>query len=32
MPTTFGQTLSKTDIDALVTFLVQSSKQASKKG
>jgi len=31
MPPTFGQTLSKAELSALVTFLVQSSKQ-SKKG
>jgi cytochrome c oxidase subunit 2 len=30
MPTNFGQTISKTQLDALVTFLVQSAQQ--KKG
>ncbi len=32
MPGTFGQTISKTQLDALVTFLVQSAQQAGKKG
>jgi len=32
MPQTFGQTLSKAQLDALVTFLVQSAQHASKKG
>ena len=32
MPQTFGQTLSKTQLDSLVTFLVQSAQQGSKKG
>ncbi len=32
MPQTFGQTLSKTQLDALVSFLVQSSQTASTKG
>ncbi len=31
MPPTFGQTLSKAELNALVTFLVQSSQQASSK-
>ena len=31
MPQTFGQTLSKAQLDALVTFLVQSAQHASKK-
>jgi len=30
MPKTFGQTLSKAQLNALVTFLVQSAQQASK--
>jgi hypothetical protein len=32
MPTTFGSQLSKGQLSALVTFLVQSSQKASKKG
>ena len=32
MPQNFGQTLTKSQLDALVTFLVQSGQQASKKG
>jgi cytochrome c oxidase subunit 2 len=32
MPQTFGQTLSKTQLDSLVTFLVKSAQQGSKKG
>jgi cytochrome c oxidase subunit II len=32
MPGTFGQTLPKAQLSALVTFLVQSAQQASKKG
>jgi cytochrome c oxidase subunit 2 len=32
MPTTFGTQLSKGQLGALVTFLVQSSQKASKKG
>jgi cytochrome c oxidase subunit II len=32
MPQNFGQKLSKADLDALVTFLVQSAQSASKKG
>jgi cytochrome c oxidase subunit 2 len=32
MPTTFGQSLSKADLDALVTFLVQSAQKSGKKG
>jgi cytochrome c oxidase subunit II len=32
MPTTFGTQLSKGQLSALVTFLVQSSQKASKKG
>jgi cytochrome c oxidase subunit II len=32
MPQTFGQSLSKTQLNALVTFLVQSAQQAGKKG
>jgi cytochrome c oxidase subunit 2 len=32
MPGTFGHTISKTQLDALVTFLVQSAQQAGKKG
>jgi cytochrome c oxidase subunit II len=32
MPQTFGQTLSKTQLNSLVTFLVQSAQQGSKKG
>ena len=32
MPKTFGQSLSKTQLDALVMFLVQSAQQGSKKG
>lgn len=32
MPQNFGESLSKTQLGALVTFLVQSSQQASKKG
>ena len=32
MPGTFGQTISKTQLDSLVTFLVQSAQHPSKKG
>lgn len=32
MPETFGSSISKSDLNALVTFLVQSSQTASKKG
>lgn len=32
MPQTFGQSLTKEQLDALVTFLVQSAQTASKKG
>jgi cytochrome c oxidase subunit II len=32
MPQNFGQILSKAQLNALVTFLVQSSQKASKKG
>jgi cytochrome c oxidase subunit II len=32
MPQTFGQTLSTTELNALVQFLVQSSEKASQKG
>ena len=32
MPETFGQTLAKAQLDALVSFLVQSSQTASTKG
>ncbi len=32
MPQTFGRSLAKTQLDAVVTFLVQSAQQASKKG
>jgi cytochrome c oxidase subunit II len=32
MPTTFGQSLSKADLSALVTFLVQSAQKSGKKG
>jgi cytochrome c oxidase subunit 2 len=31
MPTTFGQSLSKTDLDALVGFLVQSAQKSGNK-
>jgi cytochrome c oxidase subunit II len=32
MPQTFGTSLSKSQLDSLVAFLVQSAQQASKKG
>ena len=32
MPQTFGTSLSKSQLAALVTFLVQSSQKAGKKG
>ena len=32
MPQNFGQTIAKSQLDALVTFLVQSAQQASRKG
>jgi cytochrome c oxidase subunit II len=32
MPPTFGQSLSKAQLNALVSFLVQSAQQAGKKG
>ncbi|HJU37439.1 MAG TPA: cytochrome c oxidase subunit II [Gaiellaceae bacterium] len=31
MPTTFGQSLTKTQLDALVTFLVQSAQKSGKQ-
>jgi hypothetical protein len=32
MPQTFGSSLSKAQLGALVSFLVQAAQQASKKG
>jgi hypothetical protein len=31
MPNTFGQSLAKTQLDALVTFLVQSAQKSGNK-